>query len=260
MINPYSRICNLIRNVRLLRPLMGGYFPALSYILKTRGKSDAKTTGRYQNIEFQFRRCDIPALREVLLEGEYAFLKEMLEGTNTPYIYDIGAHIGLFSIWAFSINPRAEILSIEASPHTYKILSSNVSKAQHKKFSWHTENKAAWHNNEDIKFSDSSESTMSHRVDGHGKVIVQGITLNNLIARLPKNQKIDLMKIDIEGAEEAFLCADGVNFEKIENLAVELHPQLCNTEKVMDVLKDNFTEIEECHNELLSKPLLFCRK
>lgn len=260
MTNPYSRISSLVKNVELLGSLMGGYLPALSYILKTRGKSNAEAFGKYKGIEFKFRRCDISAVREVFLKGEYAFLREIILNKDSPYIYDIGGHIGLFSIWAFSINSQANIHSIEASPQTYKILCSNVEHSKKMDLLWNIENRAAWGNNDTISFSDSSESSMSHRVDDHGKANVKGITLNDIIEKLPNDQNIDLMKIDIEGAEEAFLCADNANFERIDNLVIELHPQLCDIDKVRNVLLNSFSTIEECHDKSLSKPLLYCRK
>ncbi len=239
---------------------MGGNLSSLTYILKTRGISSAESLAKYKDLEFKFRRCDVPALKEILATGEYDFLQDILKSTEAPIIYDIGAHIGLFSIWALSVNPNLETHSIEASPKTYEMLSYNVEQANKKGLKWSIQNRAAWKNHDDISFSNSLESSMSHRVDSEGKVKIKGLTFADLINRLPENKKIEIMKIDIEGAEEAFLCADNVNMDTVENLIIELHPQLCNTNNVIDILKKNFSKIEECHDDSLSKPLLFCKK
>lgn len=262
MANFISRLRSLAGNIKLLAPFMGGAFPALLYLIKTKGKPHARATARYKGMEFTFRQCDISAIREVLLDGEYSFLKEYLETQDHPYIIDIGSHIGLFSIWTLAINPYANIVSIEASPETYDILSKNIKNSGKHNFTWRAENRAAWKNTDTISFSNSLESTMSHRIDDRGQVKVKGITLSDLLESVPDDgQKIDIMKIDIEGAEEAFLCADeNISLAKIKNLVIELHPRFCDTENVMNILEKNFTVIKECHDHSLSKPLLFCTK
>jgi FkbM family methyltransferase len=240
---------------------MGGIYPALSYIVTTRSNSFADTTAHYGEINFRFRRCDISAIREVLMEHEYGFLREALETVSNPLIYDIGAHIGLFAIWTLSINSKADVRSIEASPNTFKILSSNVAQARTAHLSWQAENKAAWESNEAIAFSDSSESSMSHRIDQQGKVKVAGMTLADVTAQVKDRDAIDLLKIDIEGAEEAFLCTeDGKGLEVVRRLVIELHPALCDTKKVMTVLEKHFSKIKVIEDRKSSKPILYCQK
>lgn len=257
--SPYSRARNLAQNIGNLGPLMGGYASAFSYLLRTQGKSAAEAVANYRGHEFRFRRCDMPAIKEVLLHGEYAFLESILGNTDLPLVYDIGAHIGLFAIWTLSINAQAEIHSVEASPYTFGILESNAEAARGKGFSWQAQHGAAWKNNDEISFSNDLESSMSHRIDETGCVKVRGIALGDLLAA-SGNRKIDLMKIDIEGAEEAFLCAGDSSLDQVKNLVIELHPRLCDTERVEIALEKNFADIRKIDNRINSKPLLFCRK
>jgi hypothetical protein len=98
---------------------------------------------------------------------------------------------------------------------------------------------------------------MSHKVSAKGSVQVKGISL----AALTEGRgDIDLMKVDIEGAEEAFLCADPAALTPVKRLVIELHPQLCDTQRVRDVLQKAFSQIVEIHGRTSSKPLLYCRK
>tara|TARA_A100000164_G_C21422303_1_gene547256 strand:+ start:366 stop:575 length:210 start_codon:yes stop_codon:yes gene_type:complete len=68
------------------------------------------------------------------------------------------------------------------------------------------------------------------------------------------------MKIDIEGAEEAFLCDNDVDLSNVKNLIIELHPSRCDTKKIRALLEANFTKTTEKHDPSLSKPLLLCQK
>ncbi|PZO87116.1 MAG: hypothetical protein DI626_04715, partial [Micavibrio aeruginosavorus] len=58
---------------------------------------------------------------------------------------------------------------------------------------------------------------MSGRVDSSGAEAVQGITLKELSQKISANF-IDLVKIDIEGAEEAFLLDSSCVISRIQRL------------------------------------------
>ncbi len=254
MLGLIPRFRNLVQNAIILAPFFGGPHKSFAYILRTRGRHAAIAQGRYKGINFKFRRGDVPALKEIFFKEEYGgFLEEIIKGKDRPVILDIGAHIGLFAIWVFARNPKARIHSVEASPGTYQILSEN---AKNNNFEWRTENRAAWGKNELIRFADESSSTMSHRVDRRGDIEIEAVTMADLVA----GKNIDLMKVDIEGAEESFLTAEGVNLDNVQNLVIELHPEHCNAQKVKDVLERNFKTIEDMKAGTTAKPLLFCRK
>ena len=84
-----------------------------------------------------------------------------------------------------------------------------------------------------LTFSDVGDS-MSHRVSDEGAVEVQGMSLYELLSA-SKFDTVDLMKLDIEGTEEAFLCENPELLKRVNILVVELHPNVCDTQKVMFV-------------------------
>ena len=69
---------------------------------------------------------------------------------------------------------------------------------------------------------------------------------------------VDLMKVDIEGSEEAFLCANPDLLRRVHHLVVELHPYLCDTGRVEEVLRDIYGTVEKMQGRSSSKPLLMC--
>lgn len=255
----FNHIRSLYKNIFLLGPLMG-YGHAIRYLLATRGRADAIGHARYKDIPFFFRRRDISAIREILQQGEYCFLAPLISNTEKPVILDIGAHIGLFSIWALSINPEAIIHCIEASPDTFGILSKNIREGTKKEFSWSAEHCAAWNVAGEISFMDSAESTMSHRITADGNTKISTITFLELMQKASKAAPITLIKIDIEGAEENFLCKGNASFENIRNVAIEIHPALCNTDNVVNLLRQSFNIENAKQGVPSSKPLLYCRK
>lgn len=243
----------------MLSPLMNGLFPSLFYILKTKGLPFTEQSAVYKGLNFTFRRSDLSAIKEILQAGEYDFLESLMDGEDAPYIYDLGGHIGLFALRVLSIKPLAKIMSLEASPATYKILRKNQKANKLKCPNWSIKNGAAWKNNENIKFKNSSESTMSHRVDKNGDVDVPGVTYKDIIELHSQDNPINIMKIDIEGAEEAFLCDVEADFSNVQNLIIELHPNYCDVTRIKAMLSRSFSTITEQHDSSLSKPLLLCQ-
>ncbi|MYB77336.1 MAG: hypothetical protein F4X83_09620, partial [Chloroflexi bacterium] len=104
-------------------------------------------------------------------------------------------------------------------------------------------------------------SSMSSRVDDGGALLAKSVSLPSLVNRCaPAGEDIDLAKIDIEGSEEAFLCSHPEALRRIRTLIVELHPDLCDAERVKAVLEDAYISVIEIAGRTSAKPLLYCRR
>ncbi|MEJ2033866.1 MAG: hypothetical protein P8Y63_12705, partial [Deltaproteobacteria bacterium] len=112
--------------IRWLAPLAGGHLAAFSTLLRIRQDRDAVQTVFYGSTRVNFRGQDTQALREVFVDREYDFLADFLGSVQAPSILDIGAHVGTFGIWAYGLNAKARIVSIEADPQTFQLLSQNA--------------------------------------------------------------------------------------------------------------------------------------
>lgn len=238
-----------------LAGLMGGVTNSAAWLIKARGKPFAEGTINYKNLKLNFRNCDATAVKEVLIDEEYKFLRDIIISKNQPNIIDIGAHIGTFSVWALSQNPNIRIHSVEADPDTYKILNTNIT-SNFTSLNSSIQNRAAWSKDTILNFNNEGDS-MGHRLDSLGKTEVRGISLEALTQDY---NNIDLMKIDIEGAEEEFLCADNHALNKVQNLVIELHPKLCDANKVKAELLKYFSVCHEIENRIDQKPLLYLSK
>lgn len=256
--NIAKRIESFKNNADWLSEIMGGLYRSVPYLIQAKFDSSCIGYGKFREYSLCFRKQDLSALREVLIEQEYSFLKPFITTNFDVTILDIGAHIGTFALWCLSENQKAAIFSIEADPETYEILSQNRKSTTEKGCNWKSLNRAAWKNDELISFSNTGDS-MSHKVCLKGTIQVQGIDLSEIFLE-STYETVDLMKLDIEGAEESFLFANPELLSRVNILVIEIHPNLCNEENVRSLLKTYFPFIEDIQGRKSSKPLLLCRK
>lgn len=236
-------------------PILNGYLNAYLFFLRSKfGVADAM--GHYRGLRFRFRSCDRSAIDETLVRGEYAFIAPLIAQLDTPLIVDIGMNVGDFSIFSVANNPRCDIVGIEADADTAALALSNApSRVQG---SWVVHHRAAWKNNDSL-FIEIGPLSVSSKVSASGHKPVEGIDIQTLLALLPR-QTIDVMKIDVEGAEEAFLCAAPALLGHVHHLIVELHPAACDAQRVRNMLQQHFARVDEVGGRLSSKPLLYCRQ
>ena len=242
-----------------MTPLAGGRAIAVSTLMRIRRDRDAIQSVSYDGTPVRFRGSDEQALCEVLVDREYAFLTNLLSATPVPTILDIGAHIGTFAIWVFSVNPKARVLSVEADPRTYWVTELNVAAFTEGGTDWQVIHGAAAGEDGGVLHLSDVGPSMSHHIDPHGTVEVHGKSLTRLLDRIaPDGASVDLVKIDIEGSEEAFLCAAPDALKRVKSLVIELHPQLCNTNRVQLLLEEHFGRIKDMGGRKSAKPLLYC--
>lgn len=253
-----KRLDSFLDNVNWLSKITGGKYEAARYIIKSKFKPGLPGQGNFAHLPITFRKQDMSALREVLIDAEYAFLKPYIATSQPICILDAGAHIGTFALWCLSQNAEAEIYSVEADPNTFAVLKKNIQPAAHYGHAWRAVNRAAWKEEAALKFSVAGDS-MSHKVSDKGTIKVLGANLEKFF-ELSKFERIGLLKVDIEGAEEAFLTAQPELLNKVDMVVIEIHPKLCNEQTIRSLLAEHFQVVEDIKGRKSSKPLLFCRK
>lgn len=129
------------------------------------------------------------------LSDEYHHLKKILRDPLNVVV-DVGANIGQFSNAIRYWYPQANIVAIEADPHTYARLQENTGNAAVR-----TVNLAISDKRESVEFFRGALSVTSGMIktsDDQTCITVDADTLDSVLATV---QKIDLLKIDVEGAE-----------------------------------------------------------
>jgi len=126
-------------------------------------------------------------------------------------VLDIGAHAGYFTLMmAAMVGPSGQVHSFEPSPHTFRLLKKNVKR---NKLSNVVVNKRAVSNNSGERvfhtyYNDRAAYATFGKPPHPGsmQITVKTLTLDEYVAE-SNIPKIDLMKIDVEGAEP--LVVDG---------------------------------------------------
>lgn len=248
-----TRLKSTIGRAEKMRGIFGSTSAALLFILRVKRNKSLSAQGTFAGLSFGFRGTDLSAVEEVLSNQEYVAVTPFLEGSKAPIVIDAGANVGAFAIWAFSRAPSAVVTSVEADPSTFSVLEKNVSAAVKQGRRWACLNRAAWSDDSALRF-DTSGNSPGHRVGQSGTVLVQGITLEAILATI-SGETVDVFKIDIEGAEDRFLGQSPDLFKSVRCLIVELHPDLCDTEQVLRTLKGAYGNCVLVSGRSSAKPL-----
>lgn len=141
------------------------------------------------------------------LTGERAWLKSYLKDKVNPVVFDVGAHVGNYSMNVLLANPNSKIFAFEPHPKTYKQLILNIRSENFKAFNFGVGHENGVFELYDYDTKDGSSHASLYRdviKDLHkGNPVaypVKIITLDEFVEN-HKIETIDLLKIDTEGNE-----------------------------------------------------------
>jgi FkbM family methyltransferase len=244
---------------QLIRPISQGRISAFLFFFT----AGAGRPWRFHMgpLSFYARYRDWVALEEIALQQEYSFVASLLHGKERPRVVDLGAHIGLFSLFVLDHFPSAVIHSVEASRETYDILRRN--RKLNGRLAWEVHWGAMWNQDGEISFDDEEKASTGHHIDFSGttgrRSNVPAISLSTLLRERVKSD-VDILKVDIEGAEEAVLCEDPALLGSVGAVTAEIHPDRCNQRRVLDVLQDAYEYVYAVQGRRSSKPLVLAAR
>jgi FkbM family methyltransferase len=162
---------------------------------------------------------------QIFLERCY----DLIFPKDARLIIDAGANVGYASIFFANNYPQASILALEPEPSNFEALVTNARPYPQIK----TIRAALWDKAETVVVDNSDESWAAFVTkpdslprEPDSAMIVQGTTIGELL-RISGEDKIDILKLDVEGAEkEIFAAADCSWIGKTRVLIVELHDRM----------------------------------
>lgn len=174
---------------------------------------------------------DISTYKQIFIKKEYNFNLEKLPNT----IIDAGANIGLASIYFAKKYPTSKIIAIEPEKNNFNLLIKNTTPYAN----IIPLRAALWHKKKEIKIIDPGLGNWGFMTEGKESLrntehpffqTVNAITLENIIEDFNLNE-IDILKIDIEGAEKE-VFSDTIRWiDKVNSIIIELHERMkqgCN--------------------------------
>jgi FkbM family methyltransferase len=156
-----------------------------------------------------------PMKKEIINTGIYTFHTDK----ESPYILDCGANIGLSVIFFKHLYPKAEIIAFEADPTICEILIANLESQGIGGVT--VMNRAVWKEETTITFfkeGGDAGRIMDAAETGKESIQVPSVVLSQFI-----NKEVDLLKIDIEGAELDVLKEIEPRLHLVKHIFVEYH-------------------------------------
>lgn len=158
---------------------------------------------------------------------------EILRGAKHPVFVDVGANVGLMSLQIKEQVPHAEIHLFEADPEIFACVKKNMEmNSLSQIFLNHLAVSSV--SGQTLNFVRSPNSIESgwgrlenetNKTGQSQRVSVRTISIDQYL-RDHQLDKVDVLKIDVEGAEESVLrgCAESFKGKKIKSIICEMHP------------------------------------
>lgn len=156
---------------------------------------------------------------QVYHEKQYELYNIDFEDVKT--IIDGGANVGIASVYFANKFKDAEIISIEPEENNFNLLKENTLPYQHIECL----QAGIWNKNESIYINNPDALAAGFMVETNRKEgkHLEGITIDEIM-KLKNWHQIDILKMDIEGAElEVFSGKDLAWLGKTKLLIIELH-------------------------------------
>ncbi|SDK15230.1 methyltransferase, FkbM family [Catalinimonas alkaloidigena] len=164
--------------------------------------------------------------KEIFADQSYRFRTSVAR----PVIVDCGANIGMSCLYFKQLYPQAQITAFEADPTIASVLVQNLTlnhitdvQVQHK---------AVWVHNQGIHISQEGADAAS--VHGTGNRIE--VPSQRLRDTLEAYDHIDMLKMDIEGAETEVLCDCRQQLGGVQHMFVEYHAYLGQPQNLSELL------------------------
>ena len=179
------------------------------------------TAGSIRMLDYELQYADLlsfcPQWHDIFVQGALEFRT----ASESPRILDCGANVGLASLFFKRRFPAARITAYEADPTLFAIARANLS--TNGAADVEVVNAAVWTSAGRVTFR--AEGTDSGMIDGlagavAGPVVdVPSLRLRDILA----SERPDLLKLDIEGAEDAVLADCEPVLDHVSAIVMDLH-------------------------------------
>lgn len=193
------------------------------------------------------------------------FIQEIYKLNNLVFepelVIDGGANVGFSSLYFSSAFPSATIISIEPDEGNFKMLEKNTSKEKRIE----AIQKAIWSKNKKLVVLSNNDGEWGKTVKESDNVaeknIVSSISINEIVDRF-ELKKIDIVKLDIEGAEKEVFEKDLEWLEKTALIIIEIHNNIYPglSKKIKYILASyNFSYFSKGENSFFFKENVFIK-
>lgn len=185
-----------------------------------------KWDGSEHAINLRLPGVDVYTYEQIFIDEEYKF-----ETAYAPKnIIDAGANIGLTAIYLTNKYPNARIIAIEPESSNFALLKANVAAYPNI-----TPIQAAlWDKNEKINLVDPGLGEWGYMTEGTDEAekieadmrhAVDALTVDKIMEMFNLDH-VDILKVDIEGAEKEVFADTSAWIGKVDAIIAELHERM----------------------------------
>jgi FkbM family methyltransferase len=222
----------LVQMLRVVPRLTGANSKTYSGFLQFSQRLLKGVTVLVDNLRFHL--IDLESLA-ILSPNFEPFMNLWFTPRNHYIVLDIGAHIGKYTISAAkAVGPEGTVIAVEAYEPNYRVLQANI--ALNDLQNVIPLNVAAWNQDTEVKLYKSRRSGWhtTAREMQHGFDLVKARRMDNILSEIRVN-RVDLVKIDVEGAECEVIEGMGRLLESKPRILIELSTR--NLERLKSFLK-----------------------
>jgi FkbM family methyltransferase len=184
------------------------------------------------SLTYRLNRGDIRLIPEIFDLEVY----RLPPGFDDVSVVDLGANVGFATVFLAATHGVSYVLAVEPSPGSAAIARLNLVRnripGEVLQCAVGAEDGLSYYL-EDEKVP--SLGTMSEEGE-----VVKVLSMHTLFDRLPHGRDIDVLKLDIEGAESAVFSADNLSWlDRVRLIAIELHPTITAVEPLIERLRDH---------------------
>lgn len=217
-------------NLRSWAPIIGAYASTLSSATdQTPIDLDLHIADR--DFPVRMRKSDIYTVAEILHERQYALKTPIPE---RPVIIDAGANIGISALWFLAYHPGARLTCFEPGSENFALLAQNLGRYPDVSL----EQAALGLEEGELRLNLSGHGAM-HSVKEAENVIgsesTRGVRLDRFLADR-KIDRVDLLKLDVEGSELDTLRGLGDRIQAVHVIAGEMHESIVDEKEFYEFL------------------------
>jgi FkbM family methyltransferase len=168
---------------------------------------------------------DIESFREIVFDRVYDVVPKRIQ--NCKYVIDLGANIGLATRLLATRYPDCNFLAVEPHPGTYELLEKNVTDLV-RLGRCRTLRAAVWDRTARLAIAAPPDWEVGYSGMAVYETLeetvpaVDGLTITELVEE-SGFPVVDLLKVDIEGAEINLFRGDQGWLAKVHEIAIEFH-------------------------------------
>jgi FkbM family methyltransferase len=192
---------------------------------------------------------DKSIFNHIILEEDY----DIELRYDPKVIIDCGSYTGFSSVFFAKKYPKAKIICLEPDASNFSFLKKNTAKYDN----IFIYNKAIWHTKTSLRLEnidkDKCSVFVSEKVSDDNKFNheIESVTINDLLVEHNVSD-IDILKLDIEGAEKELFINNHEWLKNVKTLVIELHDRKrAGCSKALFAALQKFDFISEVKSEYL---------